>query len=285
MFAPPNDVYSRRLRPLTVEQSISGGTSSPPLAEMPKHWRCEFDGWPPYAAAKELLFMALCVCSIGSRNLDEVWNIVHGAEEEPEKFVAYKDRTGSRVSVLIVALGLLVSASATFVTTNPPTPDLFDYSRPAPYACILLSFGVTLGGVGVGAGQLFILSHCSAQWVLNTAFSTRSRVCGTLVVLAYPTWSLSVSGMALAVGVLITAKDSSNASLRVGSVFLVIIPGLSLIILLWTQLYIIARRSKKWIHIRLSRRSALTGEGTIRVHMPVPDTTQRDPELGLIAST
>ena len=83
--------------------------SHPSTSALPAHWSCHFDGIPPYTFVVELVFRGLCLISIGSLDLQDLW-IKINAEEAV--FVAYKDRLISRVSVMTVAVGLYFSAPA-----------------------------------------------------------------------------------------------------------------------------------------------------------------------------
>ena len=107
MFAPPRDIYSRPRFP-HPEPYV------PPLTRpMPAHWQCRFGGNILISAVLELNFRLLCLASFGSRNLNELWSQLPASAKEAEKFVAYKDRIISRISVITVA----VSSSYTLLTS------------------------------------------------------------------------------------------------------------------------------------------------------------------------
>ena len=60
--------------------------------------------------------------------------------------------------------GLLLSATASFATTTPPVGSVLNYNTRGSYICLLLAFGLTLGGLIVGSTMLFVMSKCTASW-------------------------------------------------------------------------------------------------------------------------
>ena len=60
--------------------------------------------------------------------------------------------------------GLLLSATASFATTTPPVGSILNYNTRGSYICLLLAFGLTLGGLIVGSTMLFVMSKCTASW-------------------------------------------------------------------------------------------------------------------------
>jgi uncharacterized membrane protein YraQ (UPF0718 family) len=63
--------------------------------------------------------------------------------------------------------GLLLTATAVFLTTSPPisspTP-IIAYTLFGPYVCLLLSFATALGGVIVSSGLRFVIGNCKKEW-------------------------------------------------------------------------------------------------------------------------
>ncbi|KAH8101517.1 hypothetical protein BXZ70DRAFT_933682 [Cristinia sonorae] len=284
MFSPPNDALSRRV-PFPTPLALS-------LPQMPQHWKCEFSMKPPFSSVMELIFKILCLLSFGSESLDELWSIMRVATTEPEKFIGYKDRVVSRVGVLTVTAGLLLATTAAFATTNPPSPEILDYSKTGPYSCILTSFGFTLGALVVGSSQLFVMTQCTPNWCLTTIFSSRSRLVCTMFVMAYPVFALIVAAGTNAIGIILATSQSSSRLVRSGSVILTVVPGTMLLAFAWTQFVIVVRGTKDWLRSQLSRRrTRRSGSGDLvsdvvgdtgDIAIPEMSRMQRDPELNLI---
>ena len=60
--------------------------------------------------------------------------------------------------------GLLLGSIASFATSDPPVLSMLNYNAREPYMCLLLAFGLTLGGLIVGSALLFGLAKCSASY-------------------------------------------------------------------------------------------------------------------------
>ncbi|KZV69947.1 hypothetical protein PENSPDRAFT_580113, partial [Peniophora sp. CONT] len=88
--------------------------------------------------------------------------------------------------------GLILTSTATLVTTSPPRADIIDYTTRAPYGCLFISFGIIIGGIVVGCAVLFVLSSVSAKWTRDTYAATRLRIWAMLMLLAYPFSSIAV---------------------------------------------------------------------------------------------
>ena len=99
----------------------SNPDGSPPQIRhpMPPHWKSSFEGSRTYATSLEFSFKWLCLMSFGSRNLDELWSTMGETGEDLDRFISYKDRLISKVSIVTV----VVSWSST-LTSDLPNVDL-----------------------------------------------------------------------------------------------------------------------------------------------------------------
>ena len=61
--------------------------------------------------------------------------------------------------------GLLLASNAALVTTAPPEQGILDYTIRAPYLCLWASFGILLGGIIVGAADVYVLATSYPGWV------------------------------------------------------------------------------------------------------------------------
>jgi hypothetical protein len=96
---------------------------------------------------------------------------------------------------------------------------ILDYMAIGPYICLLLSFGLSLGGLIVGSAVIFVMSSCEAGFfrkvrmdilccypslltinIVQTMMRTRSRVYCTLFLIAYPYIAVGVSTAVCAMG-------------------------------------------------------------------------------------
>ncbi|THV06285.1 hypothetical protein K435DRAFT_25975 [Dendrothele bispora CBS 962.96] len=101
----------------------------------PEHWRLDRgNNW----FILRLLFKVLCAIGHGHANIDNIWDLMH-----EDKFTDHKDRLASRYSSLAVIGGLLFATTATFVTTEPPRPDMFNYTQRTPYLFLWFGFAAT----------------------------------------------------------------------------------------------------------------------------------------------
>ncbi|THV02286.1 hypothetical protein K435DRAFT_591452, partial [Dendrothele bispora CBS 962.96] len=96
--------------------------------------------------------------------------------------------------------GLLLAMTATFISTAPPRPDIFNYTARGPYLCIWLSIGVSFGGLIVSSVTIWILSKSTAKWFTEIMMKTRSRVFMTQILMAYPFLAIMTGTIAGAIG-------------------------------------------------------------------------------------
>ncbi|TCD71456.1 hypothetical protein EIP91_010162 [Steccherinum ochraceum] len=240
---------------------------------MPDHWKCKFAYPRPIAIIMELGFTGLCLLSFGSSDLDELWSIMARAEQDKELFTAYKDRVSSRVSVITIVAGLILSTTAAFATTDPPRPRLLDYTQTGAYLCILSSLGIIVGGVIVGSISIFVMTQCTARWCMRTLLSTP---------------------MLYGIAINLAAMHAESALPKLGAAVFFIAPFSVAFAFAWTQGLLVVRGA--WMSgLRAIGRKARDDrrDGPVvpsvalagRISMPTPEVLRGDSELGLIESS
>lgn len=211
--------------------------SLPPLQNrrMPDHWKVEFQVVFPLSTILKFAFMTLCTISLGHNDLEGMWDICLGHEEI---WTESKDRVLNRISTITVVAGLLLGSIASFATSDPPVRSMLNYNAREPYMCLLLAFGLTLGGLIVGSALLFGLAKCSASYFRDTLMGTRSSICCTLTLLAYPFVCIGVATSIGATGLFVAAWNSKDRLFRIGFVFVLLIPVSLVFVFAWTQRFL-----------------------------------------------
>lgn len=59
---------------------------------------------------------------------------------------------------------LLLATSAVFLTTPPPRESIINYTLRGPYTCVLVSFGLLLGGIIVASVCILVLTVARPYW-------------------------------------------------------------------------------------------------------------------------
>ncbi|CAL1699333.1 unnamed protein product [Somion occarium] len=206
---------------------------SKPLV-MPPHWKLEFINMPNWLGrCLRFSFKLLCLLSLGHRDLDSVWEVA--TTEDERWWYEQKDRMLNRINNITVIAGLLLTSTSAFATTLPPVTPLFDYTQTFPYICSLASFGSVLGSLIVGSSILFMMAKCSQQWFRDTLMGSHSSICLTLILLAYPFFSIAAAACVMLIGITVAAYQSSHPVIRIGSIFIILIPGLLVPAFIYTQ--------------------------------------------------
>ncbi|TFY56364.1 hypothetical protein EVG20_g8953 [Dentipellis fragilis] len=165
--------------------------------EMPLWWRLEFKAVAPLDGVFEIWFEILCIISIGHANLEDLWIVCNS---DDDTWASNRGLLWNRINTITIVAGLLLGATSAFATTMPPTAGLLNYTERGPYRCILLSFALTLGALVVSSATLFVMTNCPAKWFCETLMGSRSRVCCTLIIIAYPFVIIGISTVVLAFG-------------------------------------------------------------------------------------
>ncbi|KAA1477606.1 hypothetical protein DENSPDRAFT_615771 [Dentipellis sp. KUC8613] len=201
--------------------------------KLPEWWDFDFRVARPLDVVLEIAFRVLCLVSLGHPNLTAVWNICNSDEDT---WIRAKDRLWNRINTITIIAGLLLGSTAAFATTSPPRPDLVDYTTLGSYRCTMASFGITLGSLVVGSTVMFVMTKCHAKWFRETLMGSRSRVCCTLIIVAYPFVMIGAATVILALGLLAAAWRSQDPVLHTGGPFMVLVPCMLIPMFLHTQM-------------------------------------------------
>ncbi|KIJ44689.1 hypothetical protein M422DRAFT_251996 [Sphaerobolus stellatus SS14] len=200
---------------------------------IPRHWKLDFPDAPLLLTPLlRLTFQSLLIISLGHSHLETVWEISNADERV---WIDQKDRLSDRINTVTVISGLMLSSTIGLITTVPPRPSLLNYTEAGPYICALFSFGVVLGGLVVGSTATFVMTKCPQRWFRETLMGSRSRICCTLILVAYPFFSVGLSTIILAIGLLAAAFQSANPIIRNGCIFVLLMPCSLIPIFAWTQ--------------------------------------------------
>jgi len=112
------------------------------------------------------------------------------------------------------------------------------------------------GSLVVGCALTFGMSQCTVQRYVETLMSSRSRVCCTLFLIAYPFFCTGVSTAVIAFGFLVACWKSQSSLVRHGSTFVVLIPILLIPLFLWTQVVLNFYKAQEWTARHVGRAHA-----------------------------
>ncbi|KAH7890167.1 hypothetical protein F5I97DRAFT_1924700 [Phlebopus sp. FC_14] len=121
---------------------------------MPKHWQ------PPDRLVLRLPFHLLCLVSVSRPSLEYHWE----SKESPELWEKHRKTVCNRLHNTNLLGGLLLSASAVFLSTPPALPSLLPYTATPSYVLTLASFAHALGGALVGGIVIFVYESCDREW-------------------------------------------------------------------------------------------------------------------------
>ncbi|VDC01071.1 unnamed protein product [Peniophora sp. CBMAI 1063] len=186
--------------------------STAPLPAMPRHWRNDYsNNIRPVFLRSPLrgTFILFCLIAYGQPNLATQWRIIH----DTRAFLEEKSRLARNIGTVNIVAALLLATTATFVTTQPPRTDIFDYTQ-------------------LGSAAQFVLSSCTQALVLNTLMGTRFRVWVIMSSLVYPFFAIGAAASANIFGLLSSAWTSEDSMVKVASSFLFAVPILLLVLFL-----------------------------------------------------
>ncbi|KAJ3553416.1 hypothetical protein NM688_g3622 [Phlebia brevispora] len=163
----------------------------------------------------------LCAIAVGRTTLDGVWK----ACKSEEYFLEGRKELSDRISTVTFVAGLLLSTEAAFITTTAPLVMVINYNLRGPYILLLLSFGVTLGGLIVGSAVAYVLTKADKSWFEETFMSSKLRVCCWLILVGYPFLSIGVSTSCLAFGLLVAAWNAHDRLVKYGAFSLLLVPA------------------------------------------------------------
>ena len=145
---------------------------------MPTHWRS-----PRYklGGISDRIFTLLCLAAFGTPNLQSVWE----SSQDDDTFKEYKDSVIERVTTISVLVrttftpfvfraliepswceqgGLVLGSTAAFATTTPPLDNSLNYAPRAAYLLLLVSLGLTIGGLFIASAAIYIMFGAQRVW-------------------------------------------------------------------------------------------------------------------------
>ncbi|KAJ4479251.1 hypothetical protein J3R30DRAFT_3218898, partial [Lentinula aciculospora] len=111
-----------------------------------------------------------------------------------------------------VQAGLLLATSAAFLTPDSPRVDMINYTPRDPYICILASFALLLGGIIVASAPMLVL------------YANRFHVYCIIIMLSYPFFSIGITTLLFAFGLLSAVWCSEDQALQGACVIMLFLP-------------------------------------------------------------
>ncbi|KIJ08029.1 hypothetical protein PAXINDRAFT_18804 [Paxillus involutus ATCC 200175] len=184
--------------------------------QMPDWWKS------PQHPFLKLLFQGLCLISVSWPSLEHHWEskINQDAWDVHKRLVCGRLRNSNIIG------GLLLTASAVFISTPPPLPSFMAYTAVGPYFLALVSFSHALGSILSGTVVILVYESCDRMWAKNVITADRFRLYVTLFFLASPGLSLGLSITALLLALLVAVFSS-------GLLWLQILAGLEVLTWVW----------------------------------------------------
>ncbi|KAI0026633.1 hypothetical protein K488DRAFT_75201 [Vararia minispora EC-137] len=239
---------------LASELSRAAPNGATPLPLHADHLRMKFPGAPqPLRALLEHTFTFLCLVAYGDKDPHDLWELAHGARRSRAEWSEQVKPLTDRLATICILAGLLVSTTATFITTTPPMPSKSDYTAGAIYGCLLCSFNIILGGLAVGTIILFIMNKCDQNWFRKARsssrtpgmhLSSRSRTVCLTIILAYPFLSIMTGIMLGALSLCVATIIAASTIFRIALVLVMSGPGAMLFLFIWMQVPSQMRRGR-----------------------------------------
>ncbi|KAG2085943.1 uncharacterized protein F5147DRAFT_729702 [Suillus discolor] len=135
------------------------------------------------------LFRILCLISMSRPSLEHHWKSKINDDEWEKHRKSFIDR----LSNTNIAAGLVLTTSAVFLSTQPPLASFLPYTLRACYILAFGSFAHALGGLLTGLAVVNIYEACDRIWTNEVLTATRFRLCCTLMFIAWPAISLTLS--------------------------------------------------------------------------------------------
>ncbi|KAJ8582302.1 hypothetical protein M405DRAFT_867948 [Rhizopogon salebrosus TDB-379] len=189
-------------------QSASQASQKPEdLDDMPDHWKVPKSNGTMLSRIQILAFHALCLVSITRPSLSVHCWVSKRSDEEWER---HRKMVCDKLNASNVAAGLVLTTSAVYLTTQPPTMELslLPYTTLASYIFSILSFVQAMGSMLSGVAIIAVYESCDREWTLDVLTSTRFRLCCTLIILACPSLSLVISILCLMAALMIAGLSS-----------------------------------------------------------------------------
>ncbi|KJA16315.1 hypothetical protein HYPSUDRAFT_112377, partial [Hypholoma sublateritium FD-334 SS-4] len=138
----------------------------------------------------------------GQSNLDSLWATIKldSMEGHPKAWREGQLRMTNQLNNVLVVAGLLLATSAVFLTTEPPDTFKLDYTHRGPYLCIYIAFGLLIGAIIVTSVWILVTEKITATRTENVLYGDTLHLYCTLILIAYPSVTISISMLLLAFG-------------------------------------------------------------------------------------
>ncbi|KAG1772514.1 hypothetical protein EV702DRAFT_625948 [Suillus placidus] len=161
-----------------------------------------------------VFFKALCMIAISKSSVTH-WEELRQNPEQP-KWDKQKKMVINRFENMNIVAGLVLTSSAVFISTSPPTQSFIPYGNQGSYILEVMSFVAALISLMTGTSVLIIYDTCYAHKdVLESFKESRLRLVCCLILMAFPSLALVVSTLALMTAVFTTGFISDKLVVKV----------------------------------------------------------------------
>ncbi|KAG1880866.1 hypothetical protein F4604DRAFT_490029 [Suillus subluteus] len=160
-----------------------------------------------------LCYKVLCMIAV-SKSSVEHWRYL---TERPIKkeWIEHKKMVMNRFENMNVTAGLVLTTSAVFVSTDPPSGPLMPYASNGSYVLQVCAFVAALISLMAGTSVLVIYDTCYANdRLLKSLMHSRWRRICCLILMAYPSLALAASTLALMTAFFIAGFASDKLFLK-----------------------------------------------------------------------
>ncbi|KIM53954.1 hypothetical protein SCLCIDRAFT_1222367 [Scleroderma citrinum Foug A] len=163
------------------------------IPDIPECWKVpQVEPGRPWTYLVAVLWRLLCVVSIFRPDLEHHWV----SKQSTEGWKIQENRTVSRLTNSNTAAGLILTTTAVFITTQPPS-STWNYSQTAANCLCIFSLSHSLMSIWFGTFVIIVYQAMTREWALEVLMSTRLRLCCTLVALALPMCNLFLATLCL----------------------------------------------------------------------------------------
>ncbi|KDR74686.1 hypothetical protein GALMADRAFT_141040 [Galerina marginata CBS 339.88] len=175
--------------------------------QMPKNWNA------PTGLGVSMLFKLLCIGSFGRSTLQRLWDVIQvKGEGKVDEWKEEREALVSRTTNMGVVTGLLLATIAVLCSTIPPVTSVYDWTRPLPYVCLVISGTMALLSLIAGGVVSFMATAVQRDYLLEilTSRKSRLRIICFLILLAYPFVMLALATLTLGLGLASAAWLTGN---------------------------------------------------------------------------
>jgi len=161
-----------------------------------------------------LLTRILCFCALGRPDLEAHWRSL----QSEKAFEIVRTKVSSILDNVITTAGILLATSGVFITTSSPLT-YFDYSLPAPYFLLFISFMLAMIAVLTSGSSMLCWIYTDRQQTQEQlkpgGYFVVSYLLSIVIPMFFVVWSLHCFVFAM----LIAGFCSQSAACRVLTVF------------------------------------------------------------------